>query len=288
MDDLKIEEMDLYEILEIEPSSSASEIKKAYRKKALQCHPDKNPDDLEAAKKFHQLSKILEILADEAAKAAYDKVLKGRKQAALRHQELDGKRRKLKEDLEAKEKLAAKGPNRPQKSEAQKLREEIERLRKEGSKQVEEEVQKVLQAVNAEKNKVESVWDSSNNKIKIKWKAEKKDPNNGGYTQEMLHRFLSKYGEIQALVISPKKKGSALVEFKDQKAAEMAVELELGLSENTLKFEWINGPPRTSSNKPKSGLIKETDFESVTLMNLRRAEERRKLIEQMMADEDNS
>ncbi|XP_066142970.1 dnaJ homolog subfamily C member 17 [Euwallacea fornicatus] len=287
MEDLKIEEMDLYEILEIEPSSSTADIKKAYRKKALQCHPDKNPDDSEAVKKFHQLSKILEVLTDETAKIAYDKVLKGRKEAALRHQELDGKRRKLKEDLEAREKLAAKNL-RFQKSEAQKLREEIERLRKEGSREVEEEVQKVLQAVNVERNKVESIWDSSNNRIKIKWKAEKKDPKNGGYTQEMLHRFLSKYGEIQALVISPKKKGSALVEFKDHNAAEMAVELELGLSENTLKFEWVNGPPRSSSNKPKSGLIKETDFESVTLMNLRRAEERKKLIEQMMADEDSN
>lgn len=86
-------------------------IKKAYRKKALQCHPDKNPDDPNASKKFHQLSKVLEILTDEAARKAYDKVLKGRKEAEIRHKELDSKRRKLKEDLEAREKLAAGGRN---------------------------------------------------------------------------------------------------------------------------------------------------------------------------------
>lgn len=285
MDDLKIEEMDLYEMLDIPPSSSPGDIKKAYRKKALQCHPDKNPDDPEAARKFHQLSKILEILTDEAAKTAYDKVLKGRKEAAIRHQELDGKRRKLKEELEERESRAAKGP---QKSEAEKLHEEIERLRKEGSRQVQEEIEKVLKEVNSEKNKFETEWDSSNNRIKIKWQADKKDPKNGGYTQEMLHRFLSKYGEIQALVMSPKKTGSALVEFKDQKAAEMALDLELGLAENPLKFEWVNGPPKNASHKLKSDLIKDRDFESVTLMNLRRAEERKRLIEQMMAEDDAS
>ncbi|KAL1513110.1 hypothetical protein ABEB36_002572 [Hypothenemus hampei] len=283
MDGFKIEDMDLYEILNIDSSSSTTEIKKAYRKNALQCHPDKNPDDAEAAKKFHQLSKILEILTDEAARSAYDKVLKGKKLAALRHRELDSKRRKLKEDLEAREKSAV--GFKQGKSEAQKLKEEIERLRKEGSKEVEEEIQNVLKAVREEKNKVETQWDSSNNRIKIKWHTEKKDPNNGGYTPELLHRFLSKYGEIQALVMSPKKRGSALVEFKDQKAAEMAVDFEKGLLENPLSLEWINGRPNTSSNKPKSNLIKDTDFESVTLMNMRRAEERKRLIAKMLAEE---
>ena len=45
-----------------------------YRKKALKCHPDKNPDDPNAANTFHVLSKALEILTDAPARAAYDKV----------------------------------------------------------------------------------------------------------------------------------------------------------------------------------------------------------------------
>lgn len=40
------------------------QIKKAYRKKALKCHPDKNPDNPEAAEEFNQLKKILEVLLD--------------------------------------------------------------------------------------------------------------------------------------------------------------------------------------------------------------------------------
>ncbi|KAJ8950001.1 hypothetical protein NQ318_002412 [Aromia moschata] len=149
MDDSKIEDLDFYEELEIDINSTIIDIKKAYRKKALQCHPDKNPNDANAGKKFHELSKILEILTDEAARAAYDKVLKGKKEAALRHKELDGKRRKLKEDLEARERQAF-GKSFKQKSADQLLKEEIERLRKEGSKQVEEEVEYVKRKLREE------------------------------------------------------------------------------------------------------------------------------------------
>jgi DnaJ family protein C protein 17 len=190
MEDVKIEDLDLYEVLEVEPSSSAADIKKAYRKKALQCHPDKNPDNPNAAKEFHQLSKILEVLIDETARKAYDRVLKGRKEAALRHKELDSKRRKLKEDLEAREKRGLN--NFKEKSADEKLREEIERLRKEGSKQVEEELEKINQELKEQMKNKTSHWDSASHRIKIKWNVVKGDDKNGGYTQEMLHRFLSK------------------------------------------------------------------------------------------------
>nr|CAI5848242.1 unnamed protein product [Callosobruchus analis] len=284
MDDIKVEELDLYEILEIDIKSTAAEIKKAYRKKALQCHPDKNPDDPGAAKKFHQLSKILEILTDTAARSAYDKVLKGKQEAALRHKELDSKRRKLKEDLEDREKRAAsKGVS--QKSADQKLKEEIERLRKEGSKQVEEEVQYIRRKIREEQEQSANSLDGSKYRIKIKWSASKNDTSNGGYTQEMLHRFLSKYGDVQELVMSPKKMGSALVEFSDRKAAEMAVDFEKGLGTNPLTLQWVGGPPKRA-NRPISNLVKDSDFESVTLMKLRQAEERKRLIAQMMAEDD--
>lgn len=161
------------------------QIKKAYRKKALQCHPDKNPDDANASQKFHQLSKALEILTDTTARAAYDKVLKGRKEAAIRHKRLDSKRQKLKEELEKREKQSF-----TQKSADVKLREEIERLRKEGSKAVEEEMQYVLKKVKESLN--QSSANHSVFRIKIKWTASKNDPSNGGYTQDILYKFLSK------------------------------------------------------------------------------------------------
>lgn len=286
MDEFKIENEDLYELLEIQPDSTLSDIKKAYRKKALQCHPDKNPDNPNAAKHFHQLTKILEVLSDAAARDAYDKVLKGKKEAALRHKELDSKRRKLKEDLEAREKNAANN-FRTASSSGQKLKEEIERLRKEGSRLVEEEMEYIRKKLEEERNKLNNDTEKSNHfRIKIKWKSSKGDVTNGGYNEELLCRFLSKYGDITALVMSPKKKGSALVEFNNRRAAEMAVDFEKGLSTNPLQLTWIDGPPQAPS--VTSSTIKASDYESIVFTKMRQAEERKRLIEQMMAEDKDS
>ncbi len=64
---------DYYEVLGVERSASADEIKKAYRKKAIQYHPDKNPDDQEAEEKFKEANEAYEILSDEQKKATYDR-----------------------------------------------------------------------------------------------------------------------------------------------------------------------------------------------------------------------
>lgn len=64
----------------------------------------------------------------------------------------------------------------------------------------------------------------------------------------------------------------------------MAVELEQGLSKNPLKLEWVNGPPG-GTKKSHSSLLKETDFESLVLHKMRQAEERKQLIDQMMAED---
>lgn len=63
-------QMDLYALLGIEEKAADKEVKKAYRQKALSCHPDKNPDNPRAAELFHQLSQALEVLTDAAARIA--------------------------------------------------------------------------------------------------------------------------------------------------------------------------------------------------------------------------
>ncbi|XP_063101679.1 dnaJ homolog subfamily B member 2 isoform X1 [Cavia porcellus] len=63
-----------YEILDVPPSASADDIKKAYRKKALQWHPDKNPDNKEfAEKKFKEVAEAYEVLSDKHKREIYDR-----------------------------------------------------------------------------------------------------------------------------------------------------------------------------------------------------------------------
>jgi DnaJ family protein C protein 17 len=100
---------------------------------------------------------------------------------------------------------------------------------------------------------------------------------------ENLKRFLNKYGDIVALVVSNKKNGSGVVEFKEQDAAETAVLYEKGILSNPMKLDWIGDAPK--SNKP-GPTIKESDYESIVLRQMRQAEERKRLIEQLK-NEDN-
>ena len=63
---------DYYEVLGVSRDVSASDLKKAYRKLALQYHPDKNSGNPEAEKKFKEISEAYGILSDPQRKSAYD------------------------------------------------------------------------------------------------------------------------------------------------------------------------------------------------------------------------
>ena len=63
---------DYYEILEVAKAASYEEIKKAYRKKALQYHPDKNPGDKAAEEKFKEAAEAYEVLGNEEKRRRYD------------------------------------------------------------------------------------------------------------------------------------------------------------------------------------------------------------------------
>lgn len=65
--------IDYYDILGVSKNASADDIKKAYRRKARKLHPDLNPNDKEAHRKFQQLNEANEVLSDPEKRAKYDK-----------------------------------------------------------------------------------------------------------------------------------------------------------------------------------------------------------------------
>ena len=114
---------------------------------------------LSAENIFHKLSKAQEVLIDKAARAALDNVRKAREQARVRHSQLGAKRKKFKEELEAREAAAAGRTVEDAEGEAQRRLErevctfhlrqteclsspQIARLRKEGSELLQREREK--------------------------------------------------------------------------------------------------------------------------------------------------
>src|SRR4051812_11790855 len=64
---------DYYETLGVEKGANPEAIKKAFRKLAMDCHPDRNPGDKSAEQKFKELNEAYDVLKDEQKRAAYDR-----------------------------------------------------------------------------------------------------------------------------------------------------------------------------------------------------------------------
>lgn len=64
---------DYYEILGVSKTCTDSEMKSAFRKAAMQCHPDRNPDNAEAEIQFKELNEAYQVLSDSQKRAAYDR-----------------------------------------------------------------------------------------------------------------------------------------------------------------------------------------------------------------------
>lgn len=65
---------DYYEVLGVDKTADAKTMKSAFRRKAMECHPDRHPDDPEAENRFKELNEAYGILSDEQKRAAYDRM----------------------------------------------------------------------------------------------------------------------------------------------------------------------------------------------------------------------
>ena len=65
---------DFYEVLGVSRDADEKTLKSAYRKLAMQNHPDRNPDDAAAAERFREASEAYDVLKDSQKRAAYDRL----------------------------------------------------------------------------------------------------------------------------------------------------------------------------------------------------------------------
>src|SRR6185437_14738916 len=68
-----VTKIDFYEVLSVSRDATDQELKTAYRKLAMQYHPDRNPDDPTAEEKFKECSEAYQVLSDPEKRAAYDR-----------------------------------------------------------------------------------------------------------------------------------------------------------------------------------------------------------------------
>lgn len=123
-----------YRLLDLQPGATEKDVATAYRKKALQLHPDKNRDDPRAEEKFHALQQAYQVLIDPEARAAYEQILRLRKEQEERRSRLDSKRKLMQDDLLERERLAALRQKEDAERAEEALKEHLERLRRESEK----------------------------------------------------------------------------------------------------------------------------------------------------------
>ncbi|KAF2126677.1 DnaJ-domain-containing protein [Dothidotthia symphoricarpi CBS 119687] len=131
---------DLYALLAVPFDAEEAHIKRAYRKASIKYHPDKNPDNADAADRFIYLGWARDILLDEGLKGEYDRARARRREKNLQDELLSGTRRRMMEDLEARERAgrdAGAGLKRKRAedmSEAERQEQEVQRLAEDGKR----------------------------------------------------------------------------------------------------------------------------------------------------------
>jgi DnaJ homolog subfamily C member 17 len=262
-------DIDYYEVLggDVHPGSTENEISRAYRKKALAIHPDKRPDDPLAATRFHQLSIAFDVLSDAAAKAAYDNARAAREMRKKQVQMMDGKRKRMKDDLERRESGAFK--RRKDEVDAEEILErEIRRLAEDGRKRRMQREEEIKKAVPDEESELEPEPATTQpvggtnvpeiqRTVVLRWLKE-------GLSQdidkERLATLFQRFGHVDSTVIlsekRKKKKGtlaSGAVVFSSVVSAHKAVEDKKGPDFDLFQsIKWAAEAPLSSSTSPPS------------------------------------
>ncbi|XAR59859.1 hypothetical protein NMG60_11015848 [Bertholletia excelsa] len=291
------DELDHYVILGLPSGEEGAkltekDITKAYRKKALELHPDKRRDDRNAHADIQQLNASYAILKDEKARKLFDDLLRAKLEKVRRLSQQDSKRRKMMSDLEGRERAAfAPDPEAKAREEeeriARKFQEEVTRIRAEHAKKTasaaafprkEEKMEKadgtVGGASGSDKEKM----------LRVSWEKIGED-----YSAQKLREIFEKFGEVEDVIIrNSKKKGSALVVMGSKDAALAATGTVCGNLSNPLQVLPLQPAPTTAFPRaernvepdgPKSGDLVgagHKSFEASVLLKLQKAADKQK------------
>lgn len=140
---------DFYELLGVEPTANDSEVRRAYRKTALKYHPDKVGADQAALDKFHLLQIAYDVLSDTNVRQLYDNARRARNEKKERDAAYDGRRRALKEELEAREKAGVQSA-RNEVAEEEAFQRELNRLAADGARRRKEREEQLRQEAREE------------------------------------------------------------------------------------------------------------------------------------------
>lgn len=198
-------DVDLYALLSVTRDSSSTTLKKAYRKVALKYHPDKNPDDKDAASKFHFLSLALETLSTPALKEKYDRMRDAQAERIAKTERLGQRQREMKRDLEEREMRANESKERHRQEQRR-----LDELKEEGLKR--------RKQMDSQAQASDSSQDENLVLIKFKLTPGSK------ITETHLEHLLSSFGSIDLLRIksssSSMTRKSAIVIYKERSAAQ--------------------------------------------------------------------
>lgn len=160
---------DFYALLDISSAANETEIRRAYRRTALKYHPDKianpTPADID---KFHTLQIAYDVLSDPTVRQLYDNAREARMRKQRERDMMDAAKRKMREDLEARERAGAaamggvaakQGVKRPwmgaeDDDAEEKLQREIERIAEDGRRRRRETEEKLKREMDEEEKKM--------------------------------------------------------------------------------------------------------------------------------------
>jgi DnaJ family protein C protein 17 len=216
---------DFYELLEVGSTANEAQLRRAYRQTALKYHPDKVGADPEKLEKFHLLQIAYDVLSDTTARQIYDNAQRARKEKEIREEQLDGRRRQLKDDLLRREREAVNDLKRKRGEQVEEdaYQQRLKRLAADGARRKKEyaerltrEAQEALDHGNVEAGRSEAEEnvetheatktagvDEFDRTISVRWLTSA--DGNAGRDKDSITQQFGRFGKIEHTILTTKK-----------------------------------------------------------------------------------